>query len=481
MDDLSKKTESLQANGLMGNVAHFEETAWVDVIHKMEEVYSELIQHDIALERKNAELESTQRFIASVLGAMSDVLLVCDRKGAVQEVNQAAMTLTQKSAEDLCGHALEAVLHDVPEAIRKQFARAAAQGQDVDLPKEWETRLVGKNGPSELIALSSSVRRDHRGQPAGLVLVGRPLGALKQAYTELNHAHETLKQAQTHLIQQEKMASLGRLIAGVAHELNNPISFVYGNVHSLERYRQRLTSYLEALHNNVGAARLEELRADLRIDALLADFGSLIEGTQEGASRIAEIVKSLRTLSFRDDHVCEDFDLAAITRTALTWVLKGRLAPDGQEVIIDDQIQGALWMRGHPGQLHQVMVNLIENAYFAMQDQKQKIVTLQGAVQGNRIELRLCDTGPGIAEPHVLKIFDPFFTTKPIGEGTGLGLWVSYEIIKHHNGEIFVEKPAAMMGSGACFVLDLPACDDVSQMHSLEQNETDHKDGKIFL
>lgn len=188
----------------------------------------------------------------------------------------------------------------------------------------------------------------------------------------------------------------------------------------------------------------------------------MIAGTQEGASRVAEIVRSLRTLSFRDDHACEDFDLAAITRNALNWTLKGCLNPDGQEVVIQDQMQDALWMRGHPGQLHQVMVNLIENAFSAMHDQKQKILTLQGGFCGDRVQLKLCDTGPGIAETHLLKIFDPFFTTKPIGEGTGLGLWVSYEIIKHHNGEIYVEKPPSAVGIGACFVLELPACGGLS-------------------
>ena len=130
------------------------------------------------------------------------------------------------------------------------------------------------------------------------MLTGRPIGELRRAYEALHKAHGELQRAQRQLIEQEKMASLGRLVAGVAHELNNPISFVYGNIHALDRYRQRLVEYIGAVHDNATGEELTVLRKKLKIEALLADIGPLIDGTLEGAVRVSDIVKNLRRLSF---------------------------------------------------------------------------------------------------------------------------------------------------------------------------------------
>src|SRR5207344_3299836 len=132
------------------------------------------------------------------------------------------------------------------------------------------------------------------GRRVGTVFVGRPTAEIKRAFHELRTAHEALKRAQQQLLHSEKMASLGRLVAGVAHELNNPISFVLGNVHALSRYSDRLRQYLAAVHAGLDAQALQALRATLRIEHVLGDLPSLIEGTLEGAQRTADIVGGLK-------------------------------------------------------------------------------------------------------------------------------------------------------------------------------------------
>lgn len=437
-----------------------QETAWIEVIRKMDEVYSDLIQYEVDLERKNEELEEARRFVSSVLGAMSDVLIVCDRKGRIQDVNAAAEQMSGRQADLLCGLTPDDLLVMPPE-LKAALPTLAEKGRDMaaireERPpadaREWDVCLLQADGRGETpLALRCSVRRDQRGRPAGLVLLGRPVGELKQAYEALNLAHEELKQAQNRLIQQEKMASLGRLVAGVAHELNNPISFVYGNAHALERYRQRLTRYLGALHDGADRESLETLRRELRIDPLLDDFKPLIDGTREGASRVADIVKSLRTLSFYQQGEKADLDLAALAREILSMTLKSR--EEGDRVRIIDHLPDDLQARGEAGQIRQVLVNLFDNALSAMAGQPDAELVISGETGAQGARLDVSDNGPGIAQENLIRVFDPFFTTKAVGEGTGLGLWVSYEIVKQHGGRLWATENSR---GGACFSLSLP-------------------------
>ena len=148
------------------------------------------------------------------------------------------------------------------------------------------------------------------------MFTGRPISGLKRAYRALHEAHVELQQAQDRIVEQEKMASLGRLVAGVAHELNNPIGFIYANIHTLQRYMKGLTGYLDALPEGALAGKRRELRQSLRIDAMLADLAPPLEGTLEGAVRVADIVKNLRRLSHSGAGERRAFDLAKTARTA---------------------------------------------------------------------------------------------------------------------------------------------------------------------
>ncbi|MGE5503853.1 MAG: ATP-binding protein [Actinomycetota bacterium] len=415
-------------------LAGAQETAWIEVIRKMEEVYSDLIQYEVELEEKNSALEEAQRFITSVLSAVSDILVVCDPRGCIQQANLAFLRLTDFAEVDLVGRPVTEVLATDVDTLSLCTWIEAGRGQD----REVRFRKPD-GGVTEPVALNCATRFDHRGLPAGVVLTGRPVGELRRAY-------EALKQAQQQLVQQEKMASLGRLIAGVAHELNNPISFIYGNVHVLAKYRDRLSRYLDAIHSGAPHDDCERLRQSLRIDGLMADLPKLVEGTAEGAQRVSDIVKSLKRLSFSDTGAAETVDLAELAAKATAWAVPKR---HGRPKVAESW-PGPLPVRGHAGQLHQVLVNLIENAVDAARTE----VRLLGRVEGDSVVLTVEDDGPGIAADHLTKVFDPFFTTKPVGQGTGLGLWISYGIVRDHGGTL---DAANRDHGGARFTLRLPA------------------------
>ena len=271
---------------------------------------------------------------------------------------------------------------------------------------------------------------------------------LELAYRELSDTHETLKRTQQQLLHAEKMASLGRLVAGVAHELNNPISFVLGNVHVLKRNGARLAAYIEALH----AGRADEaLRRELRIDHILADLPSLIEGTLEGAMRTTDIVNGLKRFSAVDraEHLPLDFN--DVVARAIHWTSKGA-APG---FVVHWRAGGALPVTGNAGQLLQVMMNLIENAgdAGAAAGAAPPQLWIAAHREGGTLRVTLRDNGAGIAPHDLSRLFDPFFTTKPVGKGTGLGLSISYGIVERHHGRLSARNHPR---GGAEFTITLP-------------------------
>jgi two-component system sensor histidine kinase HupT/HoxJ len=244
------------------------------------------------------------------------------------------------------------------------------------------------------------------------------------------------------------MASLGRLVAGVAHELNNPISFVYGNVHVLDRYRRNLADYFsesEKTENHDAA----DLRAKYRIDAILADLTPLIDGTLEGAKRVSEIVKNLRRLSFNRAHETQKIDLERIIAVATQWAARAKK----HQAHIDIEVAPGLAMVGNEGQVHQIVVNLIDNALDAVRGQKNPHVAVWAGIVAGEIEIRVSDNGGGILDAALDKMFEPFFSTKAVGEGTGLGLWISWSIAREHGGSI---AAANRVEGGALFTVRLP-------------------------
>ncbi|WP_238119872.1 sensor histidine kinase [Xanthobacter sp. NFM-26] len=418
--------------------------AWIAVIQKMDEAYAELVSQQVELEAKNAALEEAQGFIAGLLGAMTDVLVACDLSGRVEQVNLAAERAFGQRAEALVGRPLAELIHGAsPTSAADVLDTMASRARIADR----EFSLATPEGPLP-VAVNGALRFDPRGRAVGIVLVGRPIGELKQAYSDLASAHEHLKRTQQQLVHAEKMASLGRLVAGVAHELNNPISFVYGNAHALKRYVDRLMRYLDAVPAEGAAATAA--RAELRVDRALADIPSALAGMLEGAERVRDIVADLRRFSSDQRGAREPFDLAAVVRSAVDWVAKSQMPDLEVQVALPDDFETI----GHPGHIHQVVMNLVQNAVDAMEGQSAPRLDISGSRTADRLVQEVRDSGTGIPTEVVDRVFDPFFTTKPVGKGTGLGLSICYRIVAEHEGRLTVENAA---GGGAVATLALPA------------------------
>lgn len=419
--------------------------AWLTVMAKMDETWSSLVGQQVALERKNEELQETHAFIASVFDSMSDLLVACDTGLRVIRTNRAARE-TLKDGEDLIGRPLSSLAAAGESFFDADAARMLSTRAGFE---DREMRLHAAEGPQPF-SVNGAVLLDSRRRASGLVLVARPLGELRRAYRELDRAHESLKAAQDRLIQAEKMASLGRLVAGVAHELNNPISFVYGNALTLRRFTKRLETYLAAVHGGLPCEKLAALRGELRVDAGLAELDESLAGLTEGAERVRDIVADLRRFSSERKGRGAVFDLCAVTGKALAWVL----STCGREIETAVEIGEGMEAAGHSGQIQQVVMNLIQNAVDALEGVAPARIAVRLAREEDLLVLTVRDNGPGFEPEVARRMFDPFFTTKPVGKGTGLGLAICYSTVQEHGGMLAASSPPE---GGAVMTLTLPA------------------------
>jgi two-component system sensor histidine kinase HupT/HoxJ len=428
------------------NLENPSEEVWIDVIQKMDAVYAELVENQVELEQKNAALEDAQQLIANVFASMTDVLAIFDRFGRIQRVNLALEKLTGRHESELLGHPLPVlfVLDSIPVS-----ERILTQLREKGAVMDCEASLSDAKGAAAPLAINCSARFDHKGRFIGGVMTGRPLGELRRAYKKLDTAHRELQEAQQHLIFSEKMAALGRLVAGVAHELNNPISFVFANMHALKKYALRFRRYMEAADGNLAATELSALRKELKIDRTLADMEPLIEGSLEGATRASEIVQDLRRFSSGQAGPIEECNLARMVQTAVSWVVTAaRAKPD-----ISFDLPSDIRIRCARGAVHQILVNLIQNALDAMENQASPGLDITAAQSGDFVSIGIRDHGPGIPTQAMQKLFEPFFTTKPPGKGLGLGLYLSYGLAGDLGGRLFA---ANHPDGGAIFTLSIP-------------------------
>jgi two-component system, NtrC family, sensor kinase len=278
---------------------------------------------------------------------------------------------------------------------------------------------------------------------------------LERRNAELAARKMQLERLQAQIVHSEKMASLGQLAAGVAHELNNPAGFIYGNMDFLEEHATALESllalYAAAPLPAETRARAEALKREAGYeDGALSDLRSIVADCREGAERIRSVVQNLRTFSRLDEAEFKQIDihegLDATIRLLSRYYSSGRirLSRDyGQLPPVDC----------YAGQLNQVWMNLLANAAQAVESAGGGEVSIKTYVESGVVTIAITDTGCGIAPEHLRKIFDPFFTTKPVGEGTGLGLSVTYSIIQRHGGSIRVRS---QQGKGTTFVVGLP-------------------------
>ena len=425
--------------------AGFSDAAWTDVLQAMDRTYSELVSYQEQLESQNAELDDLRRFMNSVLESVSDVLIVVDRAHVIERTGGSFAELFGGSNDAFIGTKVD----DLATAVSQKTLLACVG--DAIRTRDFATVEIEVVTPQGIAPLELSIapRLSERGKSMGAVIVGRPVGELRRAYSELETSHQALKAAQAHLVRNEKLASLGRLVAGVAHELNNPISFVYANTHALEKYATRFETYFEAVQSGASRAALVELRQELKLDRSVKNLRTAISGAKDGAERVRDIVEDLRRLSAEGSGEVVDFDLVTTSRTAADWVVRGTKTP--VKVVFSEETQ--VTARGNPGHVQQIVMNLVQNAIDALSETPDPQVTLHHEERHDCAVLMVSDNGPGIAEDIVGAIFDPFFTTKPVGKGTGLGLSISGKIAQEHGGDLKYHRTKE---GGSCFCLELP-------------------------
>ncbi|MEG4613189.1 PAS domain S-box protein [Microcoleus sp. F6_C1] len=370
------------------------------------------------------------------------------------------------------------------------------QGSDTDpaaverireaLQTESECKVILKNyrkdGTAFWNCFSISPVRDRMGKLTHFIVVQRDITHRKQAEEALHNSEaqsreqaaqlaatlNQLKATNSQLVQSEKMSSLGLLLAGVAHEINNPVSFIYGNLAHLTKYTQDLFQHLELYQHHYPnpVAEIQEQRQRNDLDFLAEDLPKILSSMSVGVERICQIVQSLRNFSRHDDSQMKPVNLhEGIDSTLL--ILNHRLKGNAEKppIQIVKQYGNLPPVQCFAGPINQVFMNILSNAIDALDDANSRRncqemtdnssqIRICTEVVGNFVKIQIADNGPGITEEVKQRIFDAFFTTKPINKGTGMGLSISYQIlVERHKGELYCTSE---LGKGTEFTIKMP-------------------------
>ncbi|MBR8834635.1 MAG: hypothetical protein DSM106950_11495 [Stigonema ocellatum SAG 48.90 = DSM 106950] len=297
---------------------------------------------------------------------------------------------------------------------------------------------------------------------------------LKQQTQELEITLQELKATQSQLIQSEKMSSLGQLVAGIAHEINNPVNFIHGNLSVVDEYVRYLIKLIRLYQQELPqpSTDIQQLITDMELDFIVEDLPKTFASMKIGTHRITEIVKSLRIFSRIDEAEYKSVDLhSGIDSTLMILQHRLKSEPNSPKIKIIKNYGNLPMVDCYAGQLNQVFMNVIANSIDALEEEnldknQNKTITITTEINPEgQIKISIADNGMGIPEEIKQKIFDPFYTTKPIGKGTGLGLAISYQIIveNHHGSLQCISHP----GIGTEFIITIPAL--IKRRYSLKE------------
>lgn len=409
-------------------------------------VEAELAQSRQELEAKHIELGQIFDQVAAAkqeweqtLDHLRDFVILTDADHRVRRYNRLLSDITGRPIDELVGA-------DWRELINEAGFRFVAFN---DTSGEIFHQRLGRSYDITIFAIEDN------GVVTGHVISINDTTELRAATQELEKAYAELKEVQLQIFQQEKLASIGQLAAGVAHEINNPMGFISSNLATLNKYIERLAEFIAASDQSLSFCggsgevdKLNDLRKRLKIDYILEDSCQLIAESQDGAGRVRSIVQDLKSFSRVDQAECALIDLNETLETTINiaWNEIKYVATLNRELGDVPRINC------YPQQLNQVFLNLLVNAAHALEG-NQGTITVRTWNEGNDVLVSVADTGCGIPDEIQKRIFEPFFTTKDVGKGTGLGLSISYDIIRKHGGEITVESA---VGRGTIFTVRLP-------------------------
>lgn len=409
------------------------------------------------------QLNNSLKEVADVRFALdcSSIVVITDHRGHITYVNDKFCEISKYRRSELLGQT-----HRLVNACYHEPAFFKDMWQTIVSGKVWHGEVKNRTKTGEYYWLETTIVPfvDEAGCPYQYVAIRNDITQRKQAEITLrhqadvlSHALDELKQAQSRLVQGEKMSSLGQLVAGVAHEINNPVSFIYGNIKPANRYASSLIELLKLYQShfpNPPAEILDELE-DIDFEFMTEDLLNLLSSMKMGAERIRQIVSSLRTFSRKDEAEQKSVDLHQGLDSTLL-ILGHRLKAEAHRPAIEviRNYADLPLINCYAGQLNQVFMNILGNAIDALANAKAPQIEISTALAGDQVKIVLSDNGEGISEEVRSRIFDPFFTTKPIGEGTGMGLSISYQIVtERHGGSITCQSA---IGEGTTFTIHIP-------------------------
>ena len=433
-------------------------------------------------ERKRTEvaLKKSEEKYRTILENIEDAYYEVDLAGNLIFFNDSMCRICGYPKEELMG--MNNRQYTDQENAKKLFQafnkvyRTGGPGRECD----WE--IIRKDGTKRCIEASISLQKDSIHKPIGFRGIIRDVTDRKQAeealkrnheqlleknreieasrtnlqlaLEELERAYKELKTTQSKILQQEKMASIGQLAAGVAHEINNPMAFISSNLGTLGKYVHRLTEFIqtqseviESLNTSDAVEGLKRKQKELKLDYITEDIKGLITESLDGSERVQKIVQGLKSFARVDEAEYKYANINECIENTLNIVwnelkYKATLKKDYGNIPLT---------KCYPQQMNQVFMNLLINAIHSIE--KQGEIAIKTRDEDGSIIIAISDTGGGIPQENLNKIFEPFFTTKEVGKGTGLGLSITYEIVQRHNGEITVESE---VGKGTTFTIRLP-------------------------
>lgn len=407
----------------------------------------------------------------SLLNAIPDLVFRLNQQGIFLDYFPAKDDLNAPEPEHFIGKSIdEALSEDLALWTRCYLEKTLATGQpqvgeynlrENNTWKHYEARYV-PFGSTEVIAIIRDITIRKQMEADLRLSQVRERDRARQVEQTL----QQLQQTQSQLIQAEKMSALGSMVAGIAHEINNPISFIYGNVAPAIEYIQDLLELvmLYQQHHNPPDLAIQKHLENIELDFLIEDLPKLLSSMKMGAERIKEIVKSLRNFSRLDEGEKKPVDIhEGIDNTLL--ILQHRLkAQSARQAITVEKNYGAIpKIECYAGLMNQVFMNILSNAIDALESchinqnyDSSKALGIQISSKispDNFLVISIADNGPGIPEEIKTRLFDPFFTTKPVGKGTGLGLSISYSIVEKHGGQL---QCISEVGKGTKFIIQIP-------------------------
>ncbi len=424
-------------------------------------------------ERSEATLQEQEQFLRNIYQGVEQLIFVVNvldnNEFVYADWNSATEKATGINVTEIVSKFPEEIFGDLQGAkIRQQFIRCLEAG----IPITYEENLVFKAKEhcwlTTLNPLRNAEGKIYRIVGTSFNISNRKQAEiqLKQQTQELEAALNELKNAQIQLVQSEKMSSLGNLVAGVAHEINDPTNLIYGNINHASNYAQNLLKLVRLYQQYYPqpGSEIKELASEVDLEFLLTDLPKLLNSIRVGAQRIRDIVASLHTFSRMDESKMKKVDIHQSLDSTL-MILENRIKEAGnRESIKTIKEYGNLpQLKCYPGQLNQVFMNILTNAL----DTLEESIELKNKTNSNpqiqisteltelgKVTIRIADNGMGIPSDIKGKLFDPFFTTKPVNKGTGMGLSISYQIItERHGGSI---ECISEFGEGSEFIISIP-------------------------